>query len=289
MGEAWQSQRIHPQKVSLSGRHDTIFYPEAFMSMEPGDLFNNMTPLSDSESKVHGDFVSGDKVIYENIHSYTGVVIGRGVQQSVAQNAALTPGDDLMGLFRATYQFIRRSGMPERRMIEIADRVQAIEYETSRLPVNPTRLERLLRDLRGMETGVAQYVEAGLAHLDLYPVSKALSLGIGGEISEAAPPDTPAAAPAAAPAFTPADGLAAEIRAHWNGEAQSGLLDCLEAIDREIRKEQQEGGWADLRAVQSALECLREQKSLRAGLFAWLIEGEGIPTSVRLVAKKMLA
>lgn len=235
-----------------------------------------------SDDKPHSDFILGDNVSSQQSGSFSGVAIGRGVQDSMSQAG---PGEMLNTLFLDVYSYIPSLQAGPQEQSELRGLVQRIEYELYRgSAANPQRLERMLRSLHSQSSDLSQYLTSQLSQINsLNPaLSKALNIG-GQDDAPAAPPAAPETAvrrQIAASALTPAD--------------QAHLLGCVDAIQEEIDKEiATKSGWADVRRVQTALGDLqraaRDLPGLRASLWDWLVENEGIPPSVRILAKKLIA
>ncbi len=236
-----------------------------------------------SDDKLHSDFIAGENISSQQMGSFSGVAIGRGVQDSMSQAG---PGETLNALFSAVYQQIAASQATPQEQIELRGVVQRIEYELYRgSAASPQRLERMLRALNGQSPDLSQYLTDQLSQIGSLNPAIGKALNIGG-MEAAAPP---------APADAPETVVRRQIETAGLSPAERDrLLDCVSAIQEEIDKETStKAAWVDVRRVQSALgelqRAARDLPGLRAGLWDWLVENEGIPPSVRILAKKLAA
>jgi hypothetical protein len=214
----------------------------------------------------------------------SGVAIGRGIQESLSQTSpAAYQSEALRSLFRDLVNQAKRTSTSD--PSAVIDLLERIEHEVNKgEAANSGLLEKLLRTLHRQTPEIARRLTDGLSGLPTADaVSKSLNLG------------GPEAAPAAPTVLDPASALLQAIdSADMDGGQRAELSLCVQQIQQQITVETTtKGGWADLRKIQTAIQTLEARgegrvDGLRPLLEAWLVNDDSVPTSIRILVKKML-
>ncbi len=264
------------------------------MTEQPGDEYESLPIKND---KVHVDFVGGDVVNYDSMSNYSGLAIGRGVQESIVQKSAAgwLESGTLHRLFRALQVEARQSAPPETEEL-----LERIEHEVNKgEAANSGLTEKLLHALRQTSPDIARRLTDALSSA---PVSAAIhrSLDLGGpetaELEQTGSPERDSSETATA--SQEAKALAALKAAIQHSQLapaiQADMLRSIDDIRSQVKIEKASpNGAADLRKVQDALEKLQAQGQgevdrLKPLLAAWLIEDPDTPASIRILVKMIL-
>jgi hypothetical protein len=243
-------------------------------NLPPSEMFNR-------EQAVHGDFVGGEKIGFNDIGGSFGVAVGRGTQSSVVQQAVQTNG--LSEQFQAVYQqILLRPEDPSIGKDELTSLVRRIEEETfKREGANLPRLERWLGILQSSAEDIYRRTLEALA--SPYAASEIQALA-----SSSGHVQPSGGSQAQATASVTFAGLQAQLQAGpWTKDEKNRLVGLLDYVKKEMESQ---GEQANLGMIAHSLEEITTaDPEMRRQLYAWLVDSEAIPRPVRIIARKVLA